>query len=73
MKILLPIDVTNICDSLIADLKLNLTLENTSIDLLYIIEQLPAYENVIDTFSGIGENLHEKIYTQLIHIILSVL
>ncbi len=63
MKILLPIDVTNICDSLVADLKLNLTLENTSIDLLYIIEQLPAYENVIDTFSGIGENLHEKIYT----------
>ncbi len=58
MKILMPVDATKLNLNLVDDLSVNIDLKNSTLDILYVIEQLPAYENVVDTFGGFGDNLY---------------
>ena len=66
MKILLPIDIEhinqNFKNELIANLKSHIDIQNSSVDLLYIIEQLPSYESVLSTLDGNNLDIKNRVF-----------
>lgn len=61
MKALVAVDIAHLQDAFINQLNTLMDLANSEIILLYVIEQLPAYESIIDSFATFEDDFERKL------------